>query len=325
MKKITKIFLIIAVIALLVLTACEPGDDEKTRGRGKQADRGEGFVGGTNGVVMEFVEDAPPAEVYDNSQDEFDIAIQLQNDGEWDVTSGNVQILLKGLGPEFTLSNPLASPASDLEGKRLVEGEIVPSASVEVVYPSVKYAREITGSQIAVPIQAEMCYSYGTNAVTDVCIRENLRSTEKNPICEVNEAKTVENSGAPVQVTSFKEVPAGTDKVALIFTISNTQDDDAHRVFKKESQCDEVNRANLNKVYVELEATDLSGITCTGLRDGGATSGYVTLKDGEKTITCTKKITENTDFVTYVNIKLEYDYQQILQQDLVVKNSGIGS
>ena len=67
-----------------------------------------------------------------------------------------------------------------------------------------------------------------------------------------------------------------------------------------------------------------SGLTCSGLQGGTATSGYITLYENEKRqVRCTQSNVPGQvgDFEKRVTINLLFDYEQSVSTPLLVKHS----
>src|SRR3989338_9546291 len=57
------------------------------------------FVGGTAGLLIDFVEDSPPAEVTDGGNFPFDVVVKLENPGERAIAKENVKVTISGIDP----------------------------------------------------------------------------------------------------------------------------------------------------------------------------------------------------------------------------------
>ena len=275
------------------------------------------FIGGTTGLLISYDKDAPPAEVYDGGDFPFDVVVKLKNEGEYSVSKDKVKVNIIGIHPqEFSLteSDLAKSPDEDLLGKQKdAEGNVIEGTTTYVIFPNFNHKELLTGN-MQYPIRADVCYNYATNVNSMLCIKRSSLDKEGD-ICMVNEKKKVFNSGAPVQVVDFQESPRGKSKFNFNFKIAHKGNGG---IYKKDSKC-EYTRANENKVFVSVD-TGMSGLSCTGL-DGGATSGYVTLYGGERVITCTQEAETGIDFEKPVNIELEYDYEEGVLTQLLVKHS----
>lgn len=304
----------IVVLMMLALTGC-------TDGGGETGTKTDPFIGGVNGVTVEFAEGNPPEEVYDGGDNPFDVTVVLENKGETLVENGDVQVKLSGiLASEFGTSESdlKVNPDEDLiETKKNAEGGTIKGPRVFVTFSDLNREEELEGNK-QYPIRADVCYLYETRAMADICVRENNVDTTKEGVCDVNEQKVVYNSGAPVHVTDFKEYPRAEDKVGFSFKVTHVGSGD---LYKKDTQCsDEVN-TDEDKVWVDI-STDLGGgLSCSGLSDGDDTSGYIRLYDRERQITCTQQVSTQSDYETPVNIKLQYDYEIERTSTILVKHS----
>jgi len=300
---------IILILALLIFAS---GCGDKTTPSKESP-----FIGGTTGLLISYDEGAPPAEVYDGGDFDFEVVVKLKNDGEQSVSKDKVEVSLSGIDPrEFGLSdsNFVKHPDEDLEKTyKDSEGNKIEGTTTWVVFSGLNHRESLIGNT-PYTVRAEVCYNYATDINSMLCIKKGQIDKEGD-ICKITEEKAVFNSGGPVQVTSFKETPKGSNKFNFQFTIKPKGNGG---IYKKDSNC-EYTRANENKIFVSVD-TGMSGLTCVGL-DGGATSGYITLYSGERTITCTQDTETNTNFEKPVNIKLEYDYEEDISTQVLVKHS----
>lgn len=314
MKKMT--VMIGLALAMILLAGC---DGTK---KGGSVDP---FLGGTNGILLAFMDDAPPGEVFDGGDFPFSIVVTLKNDGERDVPLGKAKLSISGINPaEFGVTDEalVKVTAEALEGSsKDAEGNIIPGTVLLMEFPEMVYAGELVGNRVF-PVRANLCYEYGTGATSSLCVRSNLKDTSDSPVCTINEDKTVYSSGAPVAITTFQEAVAGSDKVRFTFTISHKNNGN---IYKLGSGCDGAVYANRNKVHVTVDS-GLEGLKCSGLSEGDDISGYVTLSTdggaGERVITCTQPIESQTDFDQPVNIELTYDYKDHIDTELLVKHAG---
>lgn len=304
-----KIIALILLIGVLFLAGCK----KDTTGGTSQTDP---FIGGTNGLVISFQKDAPPSEVFDSKNFPFDVEIKLKNDGETDVKKEDVVVKISGVSPvDFGLSDAdfVKSPTEDMSAtKKDAQGTVLEGVETTVTFSNFMYQEKVAGN-INYPIWAKVCYKYGTIAISQLCIKENLLSSD-DKICKVTEKKKAFNSGAPVSVVEFEESARGKDKLGFTFKIQHKVKGD---IYKQGTKCAD-NRVNENKVWVNVD-TGIPGTECAGLSEGTATSGYVTLYEGEKVIRCSQPITSTTDYVKQVRIDLTYDYLDDISTSIIVK------
>ncbi len=305
--------IVILVLALLV-AACRPGEK-------KQITIESPFVGGSQGLVLDFQD--LRAEVFDGGRDPFDIIVRLENKGEALVKKENVKVKISGINPaEFgKLEENLIINAPDdaIENRKDPQGNVLPGPPVFVEFAGLNHLSPITGASAQFPLRAEVCYLYRTKTVSKLCVRENLLTPELGGICEINEDKPVFNSGAPVQVASFKESTRAKDKIGFTFEAKNVG---TGNIFERNTFCDRSQRKNENRVYVTVN-TGLSGLSCTGLETTAkGAEGFVTLYGGSKIVSCSQTVSSRSDYEQLVNVELVYDYEQTTQSTLIVKSSG---
>ncbi len=310
-----KNILIAVLISLAFVLGCTTEEGAET------ASMTSPFLGGAVGVVSDFVD--LRAEVYDNGRDPFDIVIKLENQGESKIAKEDIRVKLSGFNPvEFgkTEQDLTKNPDDSLTEKmKDSQGNVIPSAPVFVEFKGLNHAAKITGARIDLPIRADICYMYTTEAISKLCIRRNILNPPAGGICEITETKPVFNSGSPIQFMDFKEMSRSKDKIGFSFEIKNVGTGD---LFEMGSVCDRSMRGYENKVYVKV-STNLDGLSCTGLESKGRIAeGFVLLFDKSKIITCTQAVSTSTDFEQVVSLEGTYDYEEFKQAQITVKSSG---
>jgi hypothetical protein len=297
---------------LLLLSGC-------TGGTTKTVGKDVSFIGGTSGLVIGFEEGLPPDTVFDGGTYAFDVSVRLENVGETDVQPSNVVVELSGINPaEFGLSegdfrkNP-NEPV--LRTYKDSDGNIIDGSVVNVDFTGLNYARTLVGPQ-SFPIRAEVCYLYESKATAMLCVTNDLFDQTQNRVCKVNEDKTISSSGAPVQVSKFKESARGQNKVSFSFDIELRANGE---LFRRSTGCDYTVRDTKNKVWVTVDSR-MPGLVCSGLASG--TSGELLLSKGKRTITCTQDVNTNIDYEQPVDITVQYDYLDYKETTIVVNHEG---
>ena len=299
------------VIALLALAACDEGEETSIRGT---------YIGGSEGIKMEFAPDAPPEMTADNKQQNFDIVVQLTNKGEADVEAEDAQVTIKGFLPEAfgkSKGDLEINPDETVEGRiRTPDGTIIEPPYIEAIVEDLEYQNKEPGN-IQLPIRAEICYLYETNIATKLCIKEDMLKQEDDDICEISSTRSVSSSGAPVQVSKVSQTGAGRDKTRFTFTIANV---DTGKVYRENSDCSP-STTDENKVYVEILELEGSEVKCTGLQGGTEDTGYITLSGGTpRDVTCTATFSESqrTDRLQPFQIRLSYNYNEFIEQPIEI-------
>lgn len=279
------------------------------------------FIGGSQGLTIAFQDFR--SEVFDGGLDPFDVIVKVENEGESLISKDNVQVTLSGINPsEFGKSQAdltKLAPDDVIEERKDPSGNIVPGPPVFVEFPEFNYRSALTGATAQFTLRADVCYLYRTKAVSKLCVRENLLTPTAGGICELNEQKTIHNSGAPVHVQNLKQTTRSKDKIGFTFEIANVGNGD---IFERNSHCDRDDRRKEDRVYVKVH-TGMSGLACTGLNptQTGA-EGWTTLYNNRKIISCSQSVTNKADFEQLTNIEVIYDYEQRTQTTITVKSSG---
>ena len=291
---------------------------------------GTAFIGGDKGLVISFLPGSPPDEAFDAGQRPFDIVVQLNNVGEYDIPAQNVLLKISGLSPnDFGVlpQDLVKRPAEDLtRSQKDPTGETVIQGAITTTdFTNLRYLPTLSGPT-TFPIRVDVCYKYGTKAESTLCIKENPLNEREKAVCVVNEAKPIENSGAPVKITQLKEFAKGKDQIGFTFTVQKVGNG---QLFRPGTDCN-ANTDSIvdeNKVFVSVDSR-LSGLRCSGLQGGADTSGYAVLYGGTeggggllRAITCTQDLPPRvTAFPQLVRITLEYDYKEFVSREIVIKH-----
>ncbi len=301
---------VLFVCVLLFLVGCA-GEEERPAA-------GTPFLGGTNGLLVNF-ESSPPPEVFDGGNFPFDVILKLKNNGEWDVPKEKVRVKLSGIRAEqfgFLPSDLIKNSPDDLpKMQRDPTGKLIESPPVFVEINNLNHAEAITGAELTFPIRADVCYRYGTEAVAQLCVRENILNPKAGGVCIINDDKAVYNSGAPVQITGFTESARSSDKIGFSFNVEHQGTGD---IYEQDTTCNK-ERAFEDRVYVKVDA-GIPGLACSAL--GGGTEGFVKMFGGIKPVQCTLTVPSPSDYELPVTITIGYDYEVGQSTQILVKHTG---
>jgi len=280
------------------------------------------YLGGTKGITITFAPEAPPLEVFDAGVYPFDISIQLTNSGEWEIKKDDIIVRILGIDPaDFSKTQADFSmrPFEDLlpSTKEPDTGTQIAGTTTSVDFQGLNYKNPVTGN-MPMPVYADVCYLYGTNVISQVCVKKDPTDTSSK-VCKIEEDKSVYSSGAPVQVIYFHQSIGGKNLLRFTFTVKKVQE--SGDVFEKSSKCNTEGILHENKVWVEVNVPEMPGTRCAGLQGGTDNTGFVTLYNGQRTITCTQPIAAETDYVKNLDMKLIYDYRDQLPQILTIKHT----
>ncbi|MBU90484.1 hypothetical protein CMO94_02985 [Candidatus Woesearchaeota archaeon] len=339
MKEKTHILLLFSVILLLFIAGCEGGGDV-TSGAPTTP-----FLGGSEGLVVGFLEGNPPEEVTDGDTFPFQAVVSLKNMGEYDVETTDAKISLSGFfAPLFQSDSPADFDVADLIDKPLPdilkgrqrdsEGNIIESVEMILTFPtdtkSFQFKGRLEGNTIFDgTFRADVCYKYQTKVVSEICVLANQIDVANDAVCEPNGPKAVFSSGSPLQVTSFKQSVVGKDSIQLSFDVAHSS---SGNVFDPTTVADcpktpTERRTKEDKVKVTID-TGLTAdkLRCVGLANvADATTskqeGVVKLVNGKRTITCTQDLdTGRTDFKKSADITLDFNYLSSTDERILVKH-----
>ncbi len=314
---------IFAIITLVLFMFCAVGCEEQTNEKTSTGATTKAFIGGNKGLDLKFVEGAPPEEVYDADYP-FNINLRLENVGEHDIPANEAEIKIVGIDPaDFGNPEVEKSNTVELRGANLDPQGNEISGSIENIDFENLQASTVTGS-VPYTIRGEVCYPYGTTAVSQICVLEDIlgttRKSGEEAFCEVTGDKGVENSGAPVKIENVNQRATGKDKISFSFDIAHTGNG---LIFKKDSDCSQ-GLENKNKVNVKVTSGITGGeLSCSGLSAG--TEGELALYgEGGKerrTVVCTQSLPTKTDSEKQIKIELDYEYKQHIDTQIIVKNT----
>jgi hypothetical protein len=313
----TSLFLIVIAFLLMGQESCESGSNTESELNP--------FVGGTEALQVEFDTDRPPTYVESGGTWPFYIAVKLQNKGEAYVEGKNVKVIISGPNPaDFgVLEGELIKTGIEEDVYHIqkdAEGNVREPAEVYVTFPELIFEDELD-TNFQFNIRADVCYDYYTEARSNGCIVRDPTLSETQAYCKVKEVKNIYNSGAPIQVTKFEELPAGQDRIKYIFTVEHVGDG---RFFLPSQQCSN-ERITENKVHFTVESR-VTNLKCTPISRGenneetGGMAGDVYLgRDGKVEITCIQQVPSSTDYLDQIKVKLTYAYLQNKEVPFMVK------
>ncbi len=312
-------YFIAAILLSFLVIACT----------GQQQNVGTTFIGGTTGLTLEFLPDSPPDQIYDAGKFPFAVVVQIKNLGEWDVEGTQAILSLSGVDPsdysktsaDLTKPSPQKLDATTKDS----QGNILSGTTANIDFSGLNYKNTIPGD-IQQTMLADLCYNYGTKVASSLCVKKDLTSTDAT-ICAITGERSVSNSGAPVQITSIRESPAGTDKLQFSMVIKYQG---TGKLWEKDYICSQsdklLQQTKKNRVHVKIDSGLPTPPQCSGLQDqagnmvNGA-EGYVTLYNGEWTLTCTQELaTDRNDFEKPMSIGIEYRNEDSITKPITVKH-----
>ena len=324
------------VLLVIALAGCDGGNN----------------TGKADGVAISFIQDAPPAVVYDNSQFLFDVAVKIENKGESAIPPGHLKVELSGISKDdFGGTGYRGFNENELRKTYTDSSGTVVAGDTDYIYlREFNYNKNIRGNEIPFVIRADVCYHYQTVAIAKICVKKQFSAPGEVMVCNVNEAKAVDVSSAPVTVTNFREMPGGSKdgktRISFSFDIETAGKGTAYKHYcggksspsnsicagypantdtlclaQITSPTERMQQTNRINVWVD---TGISGkLDCSGLTLEAGRRGDIQLYQGKRTITCIQDITdEERAYERPVTIQLEYDYDDFIEAPVVVKHVG---
>jgi hypothetical protein len=263
---------LIVAIALIVLAGCvytPPPLEEPP----KPPTQGIVFSGGTNALLINFEQDAPPDLVYDSNQTPLEIILSVRNEGEFD--TGAIKWSVTGINSnDFANLQTEGTYPDAIAGRTRLQDEVIEGEQTYLFLESsdrqpLCYQRTLPdGSSIEMDISAHVCYAYATLASATVCIQEDYLDGSDG--CDPSESSQISVSGAPVTITGYSQQAVGTKRLRLEFDVALRNN---MRVWapmenqdcKPETRAERIAEANF--IYARIDTNTIGGIECASLRE----------------------------------------------------------
>lgn len=325
------ILITVIVMSVLVLAGCTGGQTVNSAGTP--------YVGGTNGLLISFLENSPPAQVSDGNTFPFDIVVLLENAGESDIPTGKASVTISGLYPgdfrvtpaDLTTTNTPATGGIIQGVKKDPAGNKIPGSVAQIEIPvddaQLSFVRPLTTGNLQLPIQTNVCYTYATHASGRYCLRANPLSNVQG-VCEPTGTKELYSSASPMQVVNLVQSYAGADSVNLNFQIIKRGNGNVFRPTDLDSPdipvCGQTASAqlidqNIVGVTVSVPTAPAGEVTCYGL-GGAGNSGTVRLdSQGNAAVSCKISNSGGVDAVRELNVDLAFDYSEVRTSSIIVQ------
>jgi len=151
---------------------------------------------GTQGVMLEFLKDMPPSEIYEDRY--FEAGIKIQNKGAVDILRG---MLVIGVEEQQMISEGPSDERFDLVGKSVYN----PEGSQDILRFKIKTRPlEPKVEHYPTEITATACYPYKTEATALMCIDTDILNIVKTKPCTPRMQGFSGGQGAPIAVVSVE-------------------------------------------------------------------------------------------------------------------------
>jgi hypothetical protein len=297
---------IIFLIALVLLVS---GCDEEVVEDGP-------FVGGTNGLTIDFADGAPLSEF--SSTDSVPVKVTLKNDGEYDLPENSAEVALYGLAmSDFGLSADYVQVSQGILG---IKKDFIEEGGLTTVdMGTISYQGEIP-NYINPTLRAKVCYPYQTESGITVCASSReIDETGGESVCSISGEKYTATrvSSSPVTITSFTEELRETDKVKFVIEVENKG---LGEPYADDYDCSELDAAikadQRGKVHFRVVPDD---VTCVSYDGSEGSEGYIKLDQGARTLICSMPV-ENTgsSYTREVKVFLDFKYTQSIPKPLTI-------
>jgi len=301
--RMTKNLLVFALlVSLIVLSACSGS---------KKTPKTDIFKG-TQGIVMNYMADAPRSLIYYAGEDAstvLNILLEVRNKGTFG-SSGT--IYLTGF------DRSIISIASSQQSFSSADLDPVSTYNPEGGYKIFKFEP----TSITLPkamneyspiFQATACYQYQTNAVVQVCVDPKPYDTTKKKPCTPTNVGLSGGQGAPIAVTSVEILPT-TNKAMFKVTVQNVGGGEVITYNGYANSC-------TSPGYNDFNQIDVSSINLGTTGCSWKPSNPIMLSNGKAIIyvEC-PNIQQDTAFSTNLNIVLDYYYRNTIQKKVQIKN-----
>lgn len=299
---------------------------------------------GTEGIVMSFLQNAPPDKIHVEQgatpeANIFEVVLELKNKGAYPqpdegargLGPGFGKIFLSGYDTSIITLESKDGKSGDL-GTKTLEGKstINPNGGQDVLSFTGKIIPENLNVEKYEPtLLATACYYYLTIAGPSVCIDPNPYSTIKEKkVCGVQDI-SLSNQGAPVAVTKIDEEAFAT-KTQFKITIKNVGNGDVLKADAANNKCDpfgtqkiqrdDIDKVNLMWVKVSDKALMCGPFAETNLK---STGGLIRLINGEGFVICEMSNSEYSNkisaYTTPLLIQLSYGYRNSIEKKIQIK------
>lgn len=187
-------YLLLLLVSIIFVSSCAQGDSRKAQFQD--------YHQGSEGLRMRFLPQAPPARIFDQDPSAFNVQVELQNRGTFEVRGSDLLLTLGGFDRQIipVPQHPQNHFSIDLQGR----SPVFPEGGIDIAQWRVPGRINLPdNTDLYTPrIKVTACYRYQTQAAPVICLDPTPYSTvSQDDICSVNEVTISAGQGAPVAVT----------------------------------------------------------------------------------------------------------------------------
>lgn len=309
------IYPILAFIMIVLLSGCT------FPGRTTTEDI-EAFVGGDEGLVVDFVSSNPPPRVFQNRN--FNVILSVENQGEYNVAADAVRVFFSN-GQNFGLDTDEKMVRYNLEPiQKRVKSEVdfIPGGIEHIAFNDLAYSGPTMLTEDSpVSIAVDVCYPYSSVAVADVCI---TRDYAESDICDPIGSPVVQTSSGPLLVTELNQLFNGLEAVdsenALVQFKLSFEEVGEGDLYPIDTDCLELSyeKGMVGVSKITLGEVVFEGAALSEICDLGDDLKLGFNDDGEGILICTFSVPITHDFEDRFTITFDYKHTQLLNKQIAV-------
>lgn len=310
MKKRSVLLLVILIALFLVSCKPKPGQGETPLDTAAALQQ---VKTGTQGVILQLIQDSPPAIMYDQS--DLIALVEVKNKGSYGLKAQDCFVQVTGFDRNI-ISGSFFGPRSCAEGVGVLEGKNLYNAegSSNILEFESSINLPLGVSDYNPTLNFLSCYHYHTITNPSVCVDPLFyQVSAEQKTCRPKDVPMGGGQGGPVGVTYV-----GVDMVGnrAIFEI-NIRNLGAGRVlspFANINNCGQasIEYQDLDRVQYNVEMTGGGKVNCK------PQDGFVRLSNGQGKAICTFDIPGASAFETPLLIDLDYSYIDSTQKSVKI-------
>jgi hypothetical protein len=260
------------------------------------------FIGGNEGLVASFID--LPSTIFSTSL--FDIKVLLQNKGEADVPANAAKLTLNNAGTfGVDLTNASLSNTQRLEKAKKINNTILSGGINTIIWQGASFKGAVITEQQTIPISVSVCYPYETTGIVLACAGK----TDK--VCKPAEEKPIQSSGAPIQITNFRQIATPKGKgieFAFVIDVENKGGGDVYNAGCENLLLEQKDVVTINSVIFDNKEVNAD-----------CKNQEISLWQNKGSISCKFDISElNQDYNAELVVKLNYTYKSMLNSAITV-------
>ncbi len=298
MRKI-KLLSSILTLIIIIISGCSSSSTSKSELGNEK------YFTGNQGIVLNFLQDAPPTKLFEG--DDLVVMIQYFNKGATDVNGGT--IYLTGYDTKYITLSPSQININAV-GK-----------SINNPDGNIPYIQTSKSNSIRMPedtdsfrqkIQATACYQYKTIASAEICIAPNAFTTMQNPVCTVKPVISLAGGqGGPVAVTKVEQEIMG-NRVQFKIFFQNTGGGTVIDQYAISNCHTSLDIQDVDKVDIIRASFSDKTLTCQP-------DNPIMLQNGQGFVYCYYNgDIGDSAYITQLKVELEYGYRNSIEKEITI-------